>query len=143
MSPRFAVFQSVIAAWTAKDIEGALSHMHDDIVWHYAAAIAPPIKGKAGARKFLLGFASQIQDINWRIFDHAETGDRLFVEGVDEYRTLTGARVVTPYAGALTFSGDKIIGWRDYFDSRITDAMKAGGAPSPQVEMLIDRPAAA
>ena len=42
-------------------------------------------------------------DIQWRIFAHAESGDRLFLEGVDEYRTGDGKRMALPYAGVLEF----------------------------------------
>jgi limonene-1,2-epoxide hydrolase len=142
MSRRFQILDSVIAAWRAKDIDAALSHMHDDIVWHYAAAIAPPLKGKAQARRFLENFAAQISEVKWRIFDYAENGDRLFVEGVDEYIAKDGARVAAPYAGVVEFKGDLIIGWRDYFDRGVVDGMKAGGAASAQVEQLIARPSA-
>jgi limonene-1,2-epoxide hydrolase len=141
MTSRFQVYQSVIAAWKKKDIDGVLSHMSDDIVWHYAAAISPPVLGHAGARKFMETFGARIGEVRWRVFDYAESGDRLFVEGVDEFFTTDGKRVATPYAGVLDFRGDLICGWRDYFDSGVAAGMQAGGAASPEVESLIARPA--
>ena len=141
MSRKLEVLKSVIAAWTAGDIDGALAHMHDDIVWHYAAAVAPPAKGKAKARRFLEGFKAQLIQVRWRLFDHAETGSRLFVEGVDEYTASDGAVVRAPYAGVLEFDGDLIIGWRDYVDVGVMEAQKAGGQASRWVMDLIDRPA--
>jgi len=63
---RYETMQAVIAAWAKGDIDGALSHMSDDIVWHYAAAIAPPLKGKDKARKFLENFKAQISEVRWR-----------------------------------------------------------------------------
>ena len=141
MSNHLRIYQAVIEAWKARDIEAVLSHMSDDIVWHYAAAIEPPVHGHAGARKFMERFGARIAEVRWRVFDYAENGDRLFVEGVDEFDTKDGARVATPYAGVLEFRGDKICAWRDYCDAGVSAAMAAGGAASAQVEQLISRPA--
>jgi len=62
-----------------------LAQMHDDIVLHYAAVITPPLRGKTKVRKPLEGMAPEVRDVTWRTFDCAESGNRLFVEGVDEY----------------------------------------------------------
>ncbi len=139
MSAKLKVMKALIAAWSKGDVDGALAHMHEDIVWHYAASVAPPLKGKVKARKFLENFKSQISEVRWRIFDYAENGDRLFVEGVDEYLSKDGGLVAAPYAGVIEFSGDLIIGWRDYVDLGVVAAQKAGAALSPQVETLINR----
>lgn len=141
MSKHFAIYDAIIQAWKRKDIDAVLSHMTDDIVWHYAAAISPPAYGHAGARKFMETFGAKVGEVRWRVFGYAESGDRMFVEGVDEYITTTGARVATPYAGVLDFRGDKICGWRDYCDAGVSAAMQAGGPLPAQVELLIDRPA--
>jgi limonene-1,2-epoxide hydrolase len=141
MSKNIRIYLSVIEAWKRKDIEAVLSHLTDDIVWHYAAAIAPPAIGHAGARRFMEKFGARIAEIRWRVFDYAESGDTLFVEGVDEFFTKDGARVATPYAGVLEFRGDKIRGWRDYCDAGVSAAMQAGGAASAHVEQLIAREA--
>jgi limonene-1,2-epoxide hydrolase len=141
MSAKFAVMQALIAAWKAGDIDGALSHMADDIVWHYAAAVAPPLKGKEKARKFLTNFKADITEVRWRIFDYAERGDRLFVEGVDEFMTKDGHLVAAPYAGVLEFDGDLIRAWRDYVDVGVMDAQRRGDARSAWVQTMIERPA--
>ncbi len=141
MTTRFQIYQSVINAWKKKDIEAVLSHMSDDIVWHYAAAISPPVIGHKGARKFMDSFGAQIGEVRWRVFDYSETGDRLFVEGVDEFFTADGKRVATPYAGVLDFRGDLICGWRDYFDAAVAAGMREGHPASAEVEALIARPA--
>lgn len=138
----YAILRQVIEAWQAKDIDGVLSHMADDIVWHYAAPALPPVRGKAGARKLLERFHGDMHAIQWRIFAHAEAGDRLFIEGVDDYRTSDGNRVAAPYAGVLEFRGDLIVGWRDYVDLGVMAQQKAGEPLSTQVESLLDRPLA-
>jgi limonene-1,2-epoxide hydrolase len=141
MSAKLAVMKALIAAWTAGDIDGALSHMSDDIVWHYAAAVAPPLKGKEKARKFLDNFKSQLSEVRWRLFDHAENGEVLFVEGVDEFLSSDGHWVAAPYAGVLRFRGDLICDWRDYVDVGVMDAQRRGEARSKWVADMIDRPA--
>jgi len=138
----YAILQQVIQAWQAKDIDRVLAFMDDGIVWHYAAAAMPPVRGKAAARKLLERFQADMHGIQWRIFAYSETGDRLFIEGVDDYRTTDGHRVAAPYAGVLEFRGDRIVGWRDYVDLGVLDQQKAGQALSRQVEGLLDRPVA-
>jgi len=142
MPSRFAIYDSIIQAWKRKDIDAVLSHMTDDIVWHYAAAISPPVLGHAGARKFMETFGAKIGEVRWRVFDYAESGDRLFVEGVDEYATAQGRRVAAPYAGVLEFKAGRIVGWRDYVDVGVIARQQAGEPLTPQVLNLIDRPAA-
>ncbi|CAN5801007.1 limonene-1,2-epoxide hydrolase family protein [soil metagenome] len=139
MSAKLEVMKALIAAWSKGDVDGALAHMHEDIVCHYAASVAPPLKGKIKARKFLENFKSQISEVRWRLFDYAENGDRLFVEGVDEYLSKDGGLVAAPYAGVIEFSGDLIIGWRDYVDMGVMEAQKAGHPRSAWVDALIDR----
>ena len=142
MGRRYAILCKVIEAWQAKDIDAVLAHMDENIVWHYAAAAMPPVRGKAAARKLLTNFQGDMHGIQWRIFAYAEAGDRLFIEGVDEYRTADGNRVAAPYAGVLEFRGDRITGWRDYVDLGVVAQQKAGAPLTAQVEGLLDRPVA-
>jgi limonene-1,2-epoxide hydrolase len=116
--------------------------MTDDIVWHYAAPGLPPVRGKAAAEKLLRKLQADMHDIQWRIFAHAESGDRLFLEGVDEYRTGDGKRMALPYAGVLEFRGDQIAAWRDYVDLGVLADQKAGKPFTAQVKTLLDRAAA-
>jgi limonene-1,2-epoxide hydrolase len=138
----YGILRQVIEAWQAKDIDRVLSFMDDDIVWHYAAAAMPPVRGKAAARKLLDRFHGDMHGIQWRIFAYAESGDRLFIEGVDDYQTSDGNRVAAPYAGVLEFRGDLIVGWRDYVDLGVVAQQKSGEPLSKQVAGLIDRPLA-
>ena len=131
----------LISAWRARDIDGVLSFMHDDIVWHFAAVIAPPLKGKVKARKLLEAMALEVRDVTWRIFDFAEKGERLFVEGVDEYVSTAGHLVSAPYAGVVEFREGKIIGLREYFDIASVNALKAGDPMKEHVRAMIAREA--
>jgi limonene-1,2-epoxide hydrolase len=143
VSGKIEILQAIIAAWKAKDVDAVIAHMHEDIVWHFAVAAEPPVRGKAQARKFLTRFGGAIAAVRWRIFDYAEAGDRLFVEGVDEYDTTAGLVVAAPYAGVLEFKDGLVIGWRDYVDVGVMAAQQAGGPISDQVKGLMDRPAIA
>jgi limonene-1,2-epoxide hydrolase len=140
MDRLYTRLQQMISVWQAKDIEGVLAFLHEDLVWHYAAGPMPPVRGKAMAAKLLGRFTADMHAIQWRIFAHAESGDRLFVEGVDEYTSADGKRIAAPYAGVLEFKDDLIIGWRDYVDIGVIAAQKAGEPITAQVEALLARP---
>lgn len=138
---RIDQFLALIDAWKRQDVEEVLSRMDEDIVWHFAVGAEPPLRGKASARKFLTRFGADIAEVRWRVFDHAESGDRLFVEGVDEFTTRAGRTIVAPYAGVIRFRGDLIVDWRDYVDVGIMTAQREGAAPTAHVLALADRPA--
>ncbi len=143
MGRHYDILLKVIETWQTKDAEGVLAHLHEDIIWHYAAAAMPPIRGKAMARKLLSRFQEDMHGIQWRIFAHAEVGDTLFIEGVDDYQSTDGHRIATPYAGVLDFRDGLIIGWRDYVDIGVLAQQKTGEPLSKQVLELINRPTAA
>jgi limonene-1,2-epoxide hydrolase len=139
MGANLDCLHKLITAWQAKDVEGVLAFMAEDIVWHYAAGAMAPIRGKSMARKLLQRFQADMHAIEWRIFAHAEDGERLFIEGVDEYRTTEGLRIAAPYAGVLEFKDGLITGWRDYVDIGVIAEQKAGVPLSAQVLDLISQ----
>lgn len=138
----YPVLQAIIAAWHKQDVEGVLVHVTDDIVWRNTSGFAPAIHGKAAMRTALQGMAPVIKTNNWRIFDYAESQDRLFMEGVDEFWLKTGEHVAIPYAGSLEFRGLLVHEWREYFDGRISAAMKAGAPMTEEIQTMISRPIA-
>lgn len=135
------IMLDMIERWKAKDIDGVLALMDDDVVWYYAAAIAPPVRGKAKARKLMEALAPQIAEVRWRIFDYAEREGRLFVEGVDECVSAEGRLVSAPYAGVVDFRNGRISGLREYFDIGVVNALKAGEPMTEHVRALIAREA--
>jgi limonene-1,2-epoxide hydrolase len=139
MAAKIDIYLAIIADWKRKDIDAVLSHLSDDIVWHFAAAAEPPLRGKASARKFLTRFGADIAEVRWRVFHHAESGNRLFVEGVDELVAPDGTITAAPYAGVLEFDGDLVTGWRDYVDVGVMAAQRRGEPLSAQVLELMDR----
>ena len=139
---KFQVLEAVIAAWKKQDVEGVLVHVTDDIVWRNSGGFAPAIRGKAAMREALTGMAAKIKTNAWRIFDYAENDHRLFMEGVDECWFHTGEHIAIPYAGTLEFRGALIHEWREYFDGRLSIAMKNGEPFSDEVKEMIGRPVA-
>ncbi|MBU1376488.1 MAG: nuclear transport factor 2 family protein [Alphaproteobacteria bacterium] len=140
----FPVLEAIIAAWKKQDVEGVLACVTDDIVWRNSSGYAPAIKGKAAMRTALNTMKAAIKpgSNTWRIFDYAESADRLFMEGVDEFDLTTGQHVAIPYAGSLQFRGALVSEWREYFDGRISSDMKAGKPMSAEVTEMLDRPLA-
>jgi limonene-1,2-epoxide hydrolase len=133
--------RSMMTAWAAGGIDAVVGHLHPDVVWHYAAATHPPARGVDQCRKLMQRLQPEMGDVVWTVFGHAESGDRLFLEGVDSYTAANGARISTPYAGVIDFDGDLIIGWRDYVDLGVAASQRAGEPYSSQVHELLDRPA--
>lgn len=142
MSRLYATQMAIIEAWRRQDVEGVLVHLTDDIVWHNSSGLNPAVRGKAAMRTVLQAMAKVIKTNTWRLFDYAENDDRIFVEGVDEFWLTTGEHVAIPYAGVLQFRGALVSEWREYFDGRISAAMKAGQPISPELRALISRPVA-
>lgn len=135
-----AIARAVITAWRGKDLEGMLQHIDDDIVW-YSHVGSPPIIGKTAMREFAGKLTAGMSDIRWRIVDSAQNGNRLFLEGVEDFVTGEGRRVELPYAGVLTFKADRISEWRDYFDRGVYNQLKAGEPMPSHLQALTSRPA--
>ncbi len=134
------VVRDMSLAWRRKDLDAVLAHAHDDIVWHSHVG-SPSITGKAAMRDFVTRLTAQMQDIRWRIFGAAQHDDQLYLEGVDDYVTTEGRRVVLPYAGVMAFRDGLVVEWRDYFDRALFDRLKAGETPPAYLEALTSRPA--
>lgn len=134
--------RAVIAAWERLDVEEVLKHLHDDITWNNSGGLRKPVEGKGAMRKALLTMKDKIAQSNWRLFDWAEKGDVVWMEGVDEFVRKDGIRIAVPYAGVLEFEGGMIRRWREYFDGRLQEQMLAGEGVPATVEAMLDRPAA-
>ena len=134
------VLREVILAWRRKDLEAMLQYIDDEIAWHSHVG-SPPLQGKAAMREFATRMTTQMKEIHWRLFEVAREGDRLHVEGVDDFVTTEGRRVVIPYAGVLAFRDGRIVEWRDYFDRALFDRLKAGEPLPAYLEAVANRPA--
>ena len=134
------VLREVILAWRRKDLDSMLRYIDDDIAWHSHVG-SPPLQGKPAMREFATRLTTQMQEIHWRLFEAVSDGDSLHVEGVDDFVSNDGRRVVVPYAGVLRVREGRIVEWRDYFDRALFDRLKAGEPLPPYLEALAKRPA--
>lgn len=130
---------SLIEAWKIGDLDAVLAHVTDDIVWHSHVG-SPPTLGKAAMRPVLEVLAASMQDVRWRVVYSAESGDRLLVEGIEEFVGTEGQHVALPYMGIMTFRGSLIAEWRDYFDRDLYNKLKAGEASPDYIQQLTSRP---
>lgn len=101
------------------DIDAVIEMMTDDIVFYAAVGMVGPMQGSAMVRQWLEGALGQQQDSKWRVTNALESGDTLFVEGIEEYTTPDGGHVVVPYAGVFEFRGEQICAWRDYLHGKL------------------------
>lgn len=136
MASHIEIVNGLIADWQRADIEGVLSRLSDDVEYHYLVGERPLI-GKDWVRRFLLKFGSGQTEIRWRIVNHASDGNKLLVEGVDDYVDADGTRIRTPYMGIFEFSNGKICAWRDYVDTGLIRHAKSGKAFPDWLETLI------
>lgn len=125
MSKHLETVEQLIETWKSLDVEGVLALLTDDVEYHYAVGERPLI-GKDWVRRFLEKFGQGQSEIRWRIVNHASNGDRLLVEGVDDYVNKHGAHIRTPYMGIFEFRDGKICGWRDYVDLGLVNQAHAG-----------------
>ena len=135
-----SVAKAMITAWRAGDLEGMLTHIADDIVWHSHVG-SPPLVGKPAMKEFATKLMGIMKDVRWRVFGTAQHHDRLYLEGVDDFVGSDGRRVVIPYLGVLVFRDMKVTEWRDYFDRALFDRLKAGEPLPDYLKALTERPA--
>jgi limonene-1,2-epoxide hydrolase len=113
MSP-VEIVNAFIAAIEAKDIDGALTWVADEI--SYENVPIDPIVGRAGVGKTLEGFLAPASRVEWLVtrqwsFDRTVVNERL-----DRFEVGDGW-LELPVAGIFEVDGDdKISLWRDYFD---------------------------
>lgn len=140
MGRHIDTLHDVIEAWHRLDIEGVLSHLHDDFVWNNSGGMMPTIEGKEAMRAALTRMAAKTKSNAWRLFDYAEVGDTVWMEGVDEFIQTDGVRLAVPYAGVLEFKDGRILKWREYFNAYVQTSQREKKEVSPLVEAMLDRP---
>lgn len=141
MSRNVETLLAVMKVWNeGQDIDKVLSMMTEDIVFHFSAVTQPPKIGHSGALEFLTAYKARTKNPHWKIFNYAERGNQLLVEGIDEFDTAEG-RARVPYMGIYEFRDGKISAWRDYFDRGIADRTMKGEKLPDHAAALADRKA--
>ena len=101
------------AAWSEGDIDGALAHCADDMVWDNVPMKA--FVGKERIKSFLEKFAQGMSDTHYDIKNTIEQDNRLMIEGVENYNK-AGKAIAVPYMASFHFANGKIASMSDYFD---------------------------
>lgn len=115
MTSMTEVLDTLRAAADRRDRAGILSLVTPDVEYHYHVG-SKPLVGVDRIGRFLDDYWGRSKDNVWDIYAAAETGDKLLVEGCEEYTDLaSGRRVVNRYMGIFEFRGGRIAKWRDYF----------------------------
>ena len=89
--------------------------MTPDLEYHYHVG-SKPVRGPDGLGRFLDNYWGRSKDTVWKIETFAQDGNKLLMEGWEEYTdTTNGRRIMNRYMGAMEFRDGKIARWRDYF----------------------------
>jgi limonene-1,2-epoxide hydrolase len=116
MSGFMKVVEALQAANIRRDKAAILALVTSDVEYHYHVG-TKPLTGVERLSKFLDRYWAVTSELVWRIDHHAENGDKLLVEGYEEYvDTTTGKKVAHPYMGIFEMRDGKIAKWRDYFE---------------------------
>lgn len=116
MSDGIQILEALQAANVKRDKAAVLALLTPDVEYHYHMG-TPPLVGTERIARFLDSYWQIASELQWRIDRHAQNGDKLLVEGYEEYvDTRTGKRVAHPYMGILEFRDGRIARWRDYFE---------------------------
>lgn len=126
----------LIATWKNNDIEGVLKLLHEQVEYYYLIS-KEPLQGKDQVRQFLQTFGQGQTEKRWQIFNYAQDGDKLLVEGVDDYINADGIRIQIPYMGIFEFNDGLIYRWRDYADTAMIAVAKKGEALPEHVQRLM------
>lgn len=136
MAEHIRTLEAVMEAWKRGDVEAVLERVDDEVVYHYHVG-SKPIEGKAAMRRFLEKFGQGQKDVRWRIVRHAQQGDALLVEGIDDYVDAEGRRIRTPYMGSFALRDGRIREWRDYLDPAWIQRAKAEEPLAPWMAQLV------
>ena len=116
MSELFERFRAAQQAIITQDDKAFLDLLTDDVEYHYHVGTRPLI-GKEWVQKFLIKYREVTSDAHWVIHNHAENGNVLFTEGIEEYFDVRSQMTIShPYAGVIEFRDGKIVKWKDYFE---------------------------
>jgi len=137
-SDRAEIVRAIMEAWGRHDIDSVLSHVADDVEWHYHVG-SRPVQGRDNMRKVLDKLQHHQLQSRWRLVRHAEADDAVFIEAIDDYVNPSGNRVQAPYMGVYEFDGATVTAWRDFVDLAEMSKAESGEPLSDWVQALVDR----
>ena len=116
MGANMDVLTSLMEVWKRRDVDAFLSHMTDDIEYHWHMGTRP-IQGTEKLRKFLANYTAGYEQRVWRVDRFAENGAILMVEGYEELFDNANQRVIAnPFMQVCEIRDGKIAKLRDYYE---------------------------
>jgi limonene-1,2-epoxide hydrolase len=117
MTARIDLLRQVMDAASRRDKAAFLAAFDPAIEYHYHVGTRPLV-GVEWVDRFISKYWASHSETEWVLTHWAENGDVLFTEGREDYINAAGVKVSHPYAGVITFTDDRITGWRDYFQMK-------------------------
>jgi len=117
--------RSFCTAWDAMDIDGVVSLMREDAVYHNLPV--EPIMGLQQITGFIEGFFQATESARFEILTLVADDERVVTERLDTFGFKDGSIMKElPVLGIFEFDDDgKISSWREYWD--LQDWVKRGG----------------
>jgi limonene-1,2-epoxide hydrolase len=110
---KVAVFREMARAWQAQEWRTCADLFTQDGVLH--SVMLDPVVGRETIYNRICKLSAPNKSVRLHIHRIGMVGDALFVERTDEI-VIDGRRGESPVVGVLTFEGDKIKLWREYYD---------------------------
>lgn len=124
---KIAVFREMARAWHAKEWRTCADLFAENGVLH--SVMIEPVVGRETIYQRIVKLEAPNKDVTLHIQRIGVIDGALFVERADEI-VLDGISRSAPVVGVLTFEGDRIALWREYYD-RAQLMRAAGHAPAP------------
>jgi limonene-1,2-epoxide hydrolase len=95
------------------DLDKVIAFFTEDAVYHNIPL--DPVVGPAAIRATLESFTGAVESLEFRMLAIAANGNTVLTERVDVFN-FPSSSIELPVMGTFDIAGDKISGWRDYFD---------------------------
>lgn len=109
------VVRSLVEAWRRLEVDEIVDHFTPDAVWHNMPY--EPAVGRDAIRAVTQRYVDRATSSDMEIVNIAVNGQVVLTERVDHI-ALDDRTVDAPAMGTFEIQGDKIVAWRDYFDSK-------------------------
>ncbi|MEY2772014.1 MAG: hypothetical protein RIQ38_2433 [Pseudomonadota bacterium] len=110
---KIAAFKEMARAWQAQDWRACADLFAPEGVLH--SVMLEPIVGRENIYQRICKLSAPNKQVVLNIHRIGVIDGALFVERTDEI-VIDGRRGESPVVGVLTFDGDKILLWREYYD---------------------------
>ena len=113
MSPE-EVVRAELEAWSTLSVDQIMVHFAADAIWDDPSH--GPIAGYENIRNAVEGFVARMSAADMEVLHLLAGGTLVMTERIDRV-TFDGSQVAAAIAGVFEIRADKIVAWRDYFDT--------------------------